>query len=81
LPAEDRQLVPEHENLEFLRTVGAGEQHQKPQQPTDDEVERRYKQWRPPETGEPTLQTLAELAPTTPTEFPHPTGSDEEGRR
>jgi hypothetical protein len=33
LPTEDRQLVPQHENLELLRTIPANEQQQKRQQP------------------------------------------------
>ena len=40
LPAQDRQLVAEHENLELLRTIAAREQHDQLQQPTDDDVER-----------------------------------------
>ena len=31
LPAQDRQLVPEHEDLELLRSISTGEQHQQRQ--------------------------------------------------
>jgi hypothetical protein len=39
LPAEDRQLVPEHENLEFLRPIGAPDEHDQLQQPAHDYVQ------------------------------------------
>jgi hypothetical protein len=73
LPAEDRQLVPEHEDLELLRTIAPGEQYQKRKQTTDDEVERRHKQRRPPKTEDPTLPPSESRASTTAAEFPHPT--------
>jgi hypothetical protein len=46
LAAEDRQFVPEHEDLEFLRTVAPSEQHKKREQTAGYEVERPRKQWR-----------------------------------
>jgi hypothetical protein len=39
LTAKDRQLVAEYENLEFLRSILAAEQHDQLQQTTDDEVQ------------------------------------------
>jgi len=39
LAAKDRQLVPEHEHLEFLRSIAAGEEHDHLQQPAHDDVE------------------------------------------
>jgi hypothetical protein len=48
LPAEDRQLVAKHENLELLPTIAAGEEHDQLQQPANEDVERRHKQRRPP---------------------------------
>jgi hypothetical protein len=38
LPAKDRQLVTEHENLEILGSVAAAEKHDQLQQATDDDV-------------------------------------------
>jgi hypothetical protein len=61
LPTEDRQLVPEHENLELLRPVTPSEEHDQLQQPTDDGVQQRYKQRRPPAVG-PADATAASLA-------------------
>jgi hypothetical protein len=40
LPAEDRQLVAEHENLEFLRPFLPTEEHDQLQQPAHDDVQR-----------------------------------------
>jgi hypothetical protein len=39
LPAQDRQFVPEHENLELLLAITAPEQHDQLQQATDEDVE------------------------------------------
>jgi hypothetical protein len=39
LPAEDRQLVAEHENLELLPTIAAGEEHDQLQQPANEDVQ------------------------------------------
>ena len=39
LAAQNRQLVAEHEDLEFLLTITATEQNDQLQQPTDEEVE------------------------------------------
>jgi hypothetical protein len=39
LPAEDRQLVAEHEDLELLLTVAAGEEHDQRQQPAQKEIQ------------------------------------------
>jgi hypothetical protein len=48
--------MPQHEDLELLRTITLGEQHQKRKQPADDEVHQRDKQRQPPKTGDATLQ-------------------------
>jgi hypothetical protein len=40
LPPKNRQLMPEHENLQFLRPVTPGEGHDQLQQPADDDVQR-----------------------------------------
>jgi hypothetical protein len=40
LPAKNRQLVPQHENLELLCPVTPGEKHDQLQQSADDDVER-----------------------------------------
>jgi hypothetical protein len=39
LAAKDRQLVPEHEDLEFLRSVASSDEHDQLQQAADDDVE------------------------------------------
>jgi hypothetical protein len=38
LPAKDRQLVPEHEDLEFLRSVASSDEHDQLQQAAEDDV-------------------------------------------
>jgi hypothetical protein len=38
LPAQNRQLVAEHQDLELLPTVAAGDEHDQLQQPADDDV-------------------------------------------
>ena len=48
LAAEDRQLVPEHEDLEFLGSLAAAEEHDELEQATDDDVQGGHKQRRPP---------------------------------
>jgi hypothetical protein len=40
LPAKNRQLVPEHEDLKLLRPVTAPEQNDQLQQPADNSVRR-----------------------------------------
>jgi hypothetical protein len=44
LPAENRRLVPEHQDVELLRTITPGKQQQQRKQPADDEVHQRDKQ-------------------------------------
>jgi hypothetical protein len=39
LPAKDRQLVPEHKNLQLLRTITAPDENDQLQQPADDDVQ------------------------------------------
>ena len=39
LPAKNRQLVPEHENLELLRPLATPEEHHELQQAADDDVQ------------------------------------------
>jgi hypothetical protein len=40
LPAKDRQLVAEHEDLELLLTITAAEQNDQLEQPADEDVQR-----------------------------------------
>ncbi len=40
LPAEDRQLVAEHEDLELLRLIAARDEHDQVEQPADEDVQR-----------------------------------------
>jgi len=39
LPAKDRQLVAEHEDLQLLRSVASSDEHDQLQQATDDDVQ------------------------------------------
>jgi hypothetical protein len=39
LAAKDRQLVPEHENLQLLRPITSGEEHHQLQQPAQHHVQ------------------------------------------
>jgi hypothetical protein len=39
LPAKNRQLVPEHENLELLRPLATPKEHDQLQQAADDDVQ------------------------------------------
>jgi hypothetical protein len=39
LPAKNRQLVPQHENLQLLRPLTTPEEHHQLQQAADDEVQ------------------------------------------
>jgi hypothetical protein len=39
LPAKDRQLMAEHEDLQLLRSVAASDEHDQLQQAADDHVE------------------------------------------
>jgi hypothetical protein len=39
LAAKDRQLVPEHEDLEFLRSVASYDEHDQLQQAADNDVQ------------------------------------------
>jgi len=39
LSAKDRQLVPEHENLQLLRTITSREQHDQLQQLSNDDIQ------------------------------------------
>jgi hypothetical protein len=55
MPAQNRQLVPQHENLQLLRALATAEQHDQLEQPTHDDVHQRQAQRRPPEDG---LRTL-----------------------
>jgi hypothetical protein len=48
LPAKDRKLVAEQENLELLRSIAASDEHDQLQQAADDDVQGRHKQRRPP---------------------------------
>jgi hypothetical protein len=39
LEAKDRQLLPEHENLELPRLIAAADEHDELQQTADDDVQ------------------------------------------
>jgi hypothetical protein len=39
LPAENRQLMPEHENFQLLRAIAASDHHDQLQQPADEDVQ------------------------------------------
>jgi hypothetical protein len=39
LPAKDRQLMAEHEDLQLLRSVAASDEHDQLEQAADDDVE------------------------------------------
>jgi hypothetical protein len=51
LSAKDRQLVPEHEDLQLLRPLASAEKHDKLEQAAEDDVDDRHKQRRPPTDG------------------------------
>jgi hypothetical protein len=51
LSPQDRQLVPQHEDLELLRALAAPEQHHQLEQTADEEVHHRHGQAQPPEDG------------------------------
>src|SRR5439155_3218228 len=55
LPPRDRQLVPQNEQLEFLRAIAAREQQDECEQPAGNEVDERHKHRQPPRTRAPTL--------------------------
>jgi hypothetical protein len=63
LPAEDRQLVAEHENLQFLRSVAASDEHDQLQQPADDDVQGWRKHSDLQQTGGTPDATAASTAP------------------
>jgi hypothetical protein len=48
LPAQDRQLVPQHEDLEFHRAVAAREQQHEREQPAGDDVDEQHEHGQPP---------------------------------
>src|SRR6266545_3285208 len=52
LPANDRQLMPEQEDLELFRALRSAQQHDQLKQPTERHVEERPNHARPPELGE-----------------------------
>jgi hypothetical protein len=52
LPAQDRQLMPEHEDLELLRALRSAQQHDQLNQATERHVDERPNHVRPPELGE-----------------------------
>src|SRR5215211_7602372 len=52
LPAQDRQFVSQHKDLQLLRPIATRQQHQQREQPAGDEVPERHKQRRPPKDGE-----------------------------
>jgi hypothetical protein len=58
LPATNRQLMPEHENLE---------------QPAGEDIQRRHKQRRPPAAGAADATSGSTASPPHPTAFLHPT--------
>jgi hypothetical protein len=82
LPAEDRQLVAEHENLQFLRSVAASDEHDQLQQPADDDVQGWRKHRRPPADGRDARRYRRINSPAPhPIRFSHPTRGAGAGRR
>ncbi len=71
LPAQDQQLMTQHEDLQFLRALAAPEQNDQLEQPADDDVHERQAQGRPPQDGLPTL----------PRHQQSPSHNDRRGRR
>jgi hypothetical protein len=51
LPAKNRQLVPEHEDLQLFRPLTPAEKNDQLEQAVEDDVDDRHKQRRPPTDG------------------------------
>jgi predicted amidohydrolase len=56
LPPQNRQLVAQNEQLEFLRAFAACEQHDEREQPTDKQIDEQHRQ--PPRKGAPDATRL-----------------------
>jgi hypothetical protein len=54
-PAQNRQLMAQNKELEFLRAVATREQQDEREQAADDNVDERHEHRQPPTTGAPTL--------------------------
>jgi hypothetical protein len=52
LPPNDRQLMPEHQDLQLLRALRSTQQHDQLKQPTERHIEERPNHARPPELAE-----------------------------
>jgi hypothetical protein len=76
LAAQNRQLMPEHEDLQLLRALRSAQQHDQLKQPTERHIEERPNHPRPPESGEGEGIEPPAKPPVKPlTEFLNPTGS------
>jgi hypothetical protein len=67
LPPQDRQLMPQHQDLKLLRALTAPEQHDQLEQTACKDVHQRRKQEQPPRRRNPTLS--AKSPPTSPAPF------------
>jgi hypothetical protein len=74
LPAKNRQLVAEHENLQLLRPVTAPDEHHQLQQSAGENVQRRHKQRRPPADGAADVTSGSSASAPHPTHFCTPRG-------
>jgi hypothetical protein len=81
LPAKNRQLMPEHENLQLLRLLTTAKKNDKLDQAAEDEVDDRHTQKRQPTDG------IADATGATagrafhPIEYLHPTRCRTHARR
>jgi hypothetical protein len=65
---QDRQLVTQHEDLDFLRAVAARDQHHQLKQPAGEDVQERHKQGQLQQAGASTLpRRQPPVAPSSPT--------------
>jgi hypothetical protein len=69
LPAKNRQLMPEHESLELLRSVTPSEEHHQLEQPAGEDIQQRHKQRRPPAAGAADATSGSTASPPHPTAF------------
>jgi hypothetical protein len=73
--------VAEHENLEFLGSIAATEEHDQLEQTADSDVQARHKQRRPPTDGVADATGASEARLRYPIEYLHPTGEPTGGIR
>ena len=74
LPAKNRQLVTEHQNLQVLRPLRTAKKKDKLEHAADDEVDGRRKQRRPPRDGIADASGASAGRVSHPIEYLHPTG-------